>query len=429
MPSLQDAKLRQLEENLRNQVREEAARNLQEVRKESLGNLHDVASMFVQQLSRNKVAHATVQTYSPPPPPPKPEIGVQVRGCSLCGGGLHVRSRLVADIHYVPELKLQCPLLLLQVEPPPAAPPSILRSSSPPPQQPVSILRTGNSPPHHTTSTLRASSPPPQQGSSYLTSMRASSPSPSSRPQSLGGSPGPSPGPHQMTMTRTGLRAQQSEYTSVASEYTEDFDDDAGTVRSSLPPTGEYFGGDIVPHAYTNSVVCNRKMLARFAVNVLQSIRQRVTHLAPLPTDCSSTGRPASRATYRQTSRMSVAESIYEDDAEQYEDGDEEVAEEEGLVGRSQRSRGSRRVSLAASVPESVSYQPSRLTARAQPSTMSIAESIVSERAPSRSALRQVGAHAQSSANRHKAGLHLKLGKQCPWSCKRLPYVRTHQTY
>lgn len=84
VPALQDIKLRQLEENLRNQVREEAARNLQEVRKESLGNLHDVASMFVQQLSRNKVAHATVQTYSPPPPPPKPEVGVQVRGRSDC---------------------------------------------------------------------------------------------------------------------------------------------------------------------------------------------------------------------------------------------------------------------------------------------------------------------------------------------------------
>lgn len=121
---------------------------------------------------------------------------------------------------------------------------------------------------------------------------------------------------------------------------------------------------------------------------------------------------------------MSVAESIYEDDAEQYEDGDGEVAEDEGLAGRSQRSRGSRRVSLAASVPESVSYQPSRLTARAQPSTMSIDESILSERAPSRSAMRQVGTRAQGSAYLCLAELHLQLGKQRPCRYMSLPYVR-----
>ena len=57
-----------LEENLRN-----------EVRKEGLGHLHEVATMFVEQLSRNKVAHATVQTNPPSPPLARPEIGVQVR--------------------------------------------------------------------------------------------------------------------------------------------------------------------------------------------------------------------------------------------------------------------------------------------------------------------------------------------------------------
>ncbi|EFJ46101.1 hypothetical protein VOLCADRAFT_105672 [Volvox carteri f. nagariensis] len=63
-----DAKLHAFEENIRN-----------EVRKDSLGHLHDVTALFVEQLSRNKVVHthSMVQTTPPPPSPPRPNFGVQ----------------------------------------------------------------------------------------------------------------------------------------------------------------------------------------------------------------------------------------------------------------------------------------------------------------------------------------------------------------
>lgn len=71
---MQDAKLVAMEENLRS-----------EVRKESLHHLNDVTSMFLQQLTRNKVAHANVQTMSEDLPQPRKEMAVQVRHAARQG--------------------------------------------------------------------------------------------------------------------------------------------------------------------------------------------------------------------------------------------------------------------------------------------------------------------------------------------------------
>lgn len=52
-----------------------------EVRTESLQQLKDVTSMFVQHFKANRIAHAEVQTYMPEPPQPPPdriEYGTQV---------------------------------------------------------------------------------------------------------------------------------------------------------------------------------------------------------------------------------------------------------------------------------------------------------------------------------------------------------------
>lgn len=80
--------------------------------------------------------------------------------------------------------------------------------------------------------------------------------------------------------------------------------------------------------------------------------------------------RPASRSAYRQTSTLSVPESVYED-----EEFEEYVEEESGVY-----SRGTSRPTTR---------QPSRVTIRPQVSTRSVAESNYSDRPPLKSALRQ----------------------------------------
>ena len=79
---LQDARLRGMEDSLR-----------ADLRKESLGHLRDVASVFVQQLTRNKLAHAEVQTYNPVRVVgPSHEIGVQAQPAAAASP--HLRSAL-----------------------------------------------------------------------------------------------------------------------------------------------------------------------------------------------------------------------------------------------------------------------------------------------------------------------------------------------
>ncbi|GFR52009.1 hypothetical protein Agub_g14432 [Astrephomene gubernaculifera] len=258
-----DAKLQMMEESLRS-----------EVRKESLGQLHNVTSLFVEQLNRNKVVHAAVQTRPDSPPAPRPEIGVQVE----------------PSVGRLP----------LTTQP---------SNSSPAPQQQSPSLRSNalSQSPH-------ASRLPDSPAQLLLpqTSLRAS---PDVRPFSLG---------------QEVLGGRSTATSNAASDYTADFEEDGGLSNSN-----------------------------------------------------AALGRTSSRVTYRQTSRISVPESVYEEDEEE-----EDVIEEEDAA-----AHRSRHASSAISVPESVSHyqrdrKPSRATIRLK-STGSIPESVPSERTLSQSPLRQ----------------------------------------
>ncbi|KAG2447275.1 hypothetical protein HYH02_007605 [Chlamydomonas schloesseri] len=275
-----DAKLIAMEENLRN-----------EVRKESLHHLNDVTSMFLQQLTRNKVAHANVQTMSEDLPQPRKEMAVQVE-----------------PVHPPPILRHTA-----SSPSPPRPLPTSLRAGSPSSTSPP-IIHRGTSPTPPPAAQLRTSlrSPSPSQPA-VPTSLR-SSPVPAYQDRSRGGSPGPSDGGAGAPRSRVSI-------SNVTSEYTEVFDEDEEE--------------DTEPQARRGQP-----------------------------------GRTASRSTYRQTSTLSVPETTYED-----EEFEEDVEEESGMY-----SRGTSR---------HTTRQPSRVTIRPQVSTMSVAESIYSERPLLKSALRQ----------------------------------------
>ncbi|KAG2491840.1 hypothetical protein HYH03_009796 [Edaphochlamys debaryana] len=386
-----DAERERLEaerERERERERDRTDRTLADV----ANNLSEMATMFVAQLTRNKYAHATVQTTdevmrdvspgrSPPSRRTEREIGVQVDA--------------------------------------PAAmqPASILRSRSSSPTPPQTSLRPASAPQVPTLTTISASptksslrAPSPQQPAPPQTSLRAGSPTlpaqlPQTslrqepvdllppRPPSRAGSPGPGP------LDLTGVRRQPTASSAGLSVYSEHFEEEEeDTPRVDGP------------------------------------------------------ARPGSRKSMRQasrlSSRMSRPESVYEEEFEDYEEDEEaeEVDEDEDL--RSRRSRATtRQPSFTASVAESLATaayserpsglrgqasgysvpesvyeddfeedaasrrQPLRSALRQQQSTASIAESIMSEdRRPSSSGRRRSGISAVESVPYTSAGISGESG-------------------
>ncbi|GLC67393.1 hypothetical protein PLESTF_000551400 [Pleodorina starrii] len=259
-----DAKLHAFEATIRD-----------EVRKDSLTHLHDVTSLFVEQLSRNKVVHthSTAQTTPQPPSPPKPDFGVQVG----------------------PPLTQH--------------PVSILRSSSPQQQQQAiaGVAATASrspSPAHLHQTSLRPISP--AQGT------QSSLHQPHERLPSRGGSPGP------------GGRRNGAAPSIATTEYSEDFDNDE--LRQSSYISGRSASRVSFRQASHLSVPEEVDEETVTATSIPESVldyhdRQlprtgnRQTSFASVAESIPSE-RPASRSVLRQqASTLSVPESVTEDPA------------------------------------------------------------------------------------------------------------------